>query len=1486
MKHITFLFFLLLFFLFDFSNAQTFQSAAPLKMRRVDHESQLMNNGKVLAFGGYNGYQFNMYFYRSAEIYDRVTDTWSYTDSMAVARTDFSSVILHDGTVMAIGGRNYVEAALSSCELYNPVTGKWTAAASMNMGRSYTNAVLLKNGNVLVTGRENATCELYDVATKKWTYGNPMIYLHGFGSTMISLSDGSVLAFGGNGALTNAERYDPVTGEWKACGNLSAACQFSNAVLLPDGTVLIYGSAFGNGDVCFLFNPSTNTFKTAGKLNVGRMDVPGMLLDNGQVLTYGIGDLSTPTDIKAMEVYDPVLDAWHVAPYILPGNYGYTIHKLFSGEVLIVGGNFTTGNGSSKDCLLIHPEEANGCAAPNGTLSVGTSVPAICYGKNGTVTVANSQPGVNYKAMINNATIGNAVTGNGATINLSIPYNFLSTGKNIIQVSASFTGCNAIILNDTAQLTVNRNNVIKPKVVTNGALVSCNPAPVTLSSSVASTGYLWSTGATTSSIGAATTGYYYVILKDANGCLGYPSDTVLVKKLDASIPIKVDTNMLLCANHAPVQLHATPVDGVWSGVGITAGGLFSPAAVPADGIYNMVYTYCDKTDTTKIEVNSQPAETGFKIKTSKEYVCYQYDVDISCFKTNPKALYQLTINNRTFSDQTGTNISWNSIFIEDTINYITVKEILSNDCGTRITEKKDTIYLAPNPNLYLDVKADTLCSGNIPEVSIYNTEPNSKYYLFSQDKNIRCSDIFAGNGGELKIKMYYPVYENHDFTVLVISQYGCTLQLKDDPMLYVKKKSVDFEVSLPGGVPGDLFTLKNTSTSSSDSYKWNIDGTISTVTNPGPVSFTMPGVKKIILTGNNNSTGCLETMTRTVDIVKVATKAPGIACEYDTLPKVNYGIKDFGSNVVREKPIYAFHVDKDGNRYISEAARFTNGPIYQGAYGVSLKKYDKNNKLLWEKKHDTYNSAYDANFVSNFIVDIESDNSGNIYIAGHFNGNYWKWDNMEIKSPLFPTYVFSIAYIMKLNAQGVVQWMVNSREDYQGYSSNSFTDIVYVNDNTIYATLTRPSVMYFADGTGQDFDAPCDIGVIQIDKDGKFKKKFKSERTFDPYLLTLYTPDTSHYVPAVVASLSPKMAVTSTGKIVLVGKSHGMIPFGDLKYDSPSERFTEFMAVLDTLNGWEKVKTLYSYVPSKYDLTHNENQVAPLFALDKTDNIYLSEFVTANDNRDVINGTKRGFTAKYDLDGNLKWMDSTTFINGKGMVSTEKEIIVYGNYSTFYSAGPTVADRVGMRSKGLNDAIITSYSFDGKVNWLETVASDSADYGYLLAKQRCADNVYFTGGLKHSSSFMTKSITTNTPRCFIAKYAASGDCTSQNCNDCAGYLNGYAFLDSCRICAGGKTGITPILDVTKCKTTGIDQDVHASEISVYPNPAADQLTITSMDVISEISIRNMIGEVVFTKLLNNITNYTIDISRLPAAVYIITVKAKGTEFNRKVLFIK
>lgn len=85
-------------------------------------------------------------------------------------------------------------------------------------------------------------------------------------------------------------------------------------------------------------------------------------------------------------------------------------------------------------------------------------------------------------------------------------------------------------------------------------------------------------------------------------------------------------------------------------------------------------------------------------------------------------------------------------------------------------------------------------------------------------------------------------------------------------------------------------------------------------------------------------------------------------------------------------------------------------------------------------------------------------------------------------------------------------------------------------------------------------------------------------------------------------------------------------------------------------------------------------------------------------------------------------------------------------------------------------------------------------------------------------------------------------------------------------------------------TTGINAIEKSTNISIYPNPASEKLTITAQSAISEILVRNLVGQTVVKTMANGLEQ-SVDLTAIEAGNYVLTVKFdNGQQTTRK--FIK
>ena len=100
-----------------------------------------LHDGTILAAGGFGAMGRNAT--GATEIYTPSKGVWTATGALNMPRGDFAMSVLPDGTVIAIGGSSSSNADVASTEVYTPATGTWAVSASLAQPNAGAQAVLV-----------------------------------------------------------------------------------------------------------------------------------------------------------------------------------------------------------------------------------------------------------------------------------------------------------------------------------------------------------------------------------------------------------------------------------------------------------------------------------------------------------------------------------------------------------------------------------------------------------------------------------------------------------------------------------------------------------------------------------------------------------------------------------------------------------------------------------------------------------------------------------------------------------------------------------------------------------------------------------------------------------------------------------------------------------------------------------------------------------------------------------------------------------------------------------------------------------------------------------------------------------------------------------------------------------------------------------------------------------------------------------------------
>ncbi len=355
-------------FVSDPSVLGQWSAVSPLPI--VPIHSTYLPNGKVISWDRKWGID-----YTNPQLLDPASMTMVPTPHPGKELFCSGHVLLADGKLFVAGGHLVNDSyGLDSAFTYDPVANQWNQLPNMNAGRWYPSVCLLGNGDpVVMSGTitpalgNNQVPQVFEFSTGNWRtlstavrnlYTFPMVHLAPNGMVFVPGPEatsryldtsgsgawidvaaaieggrdygGSVLydvgkvlmVGGGDPPKKTAERIDlgAPTPAWSAAAPMSYARRQMNALLLPDGTVLVTGgtSTSGFNDpagsilAAELWDPATNTWQVLSAMQVPRLyHSESILLPDGRVLSSGGGHPAGNSDNFNAEVYSP--------PYLFKG---------------------------------------------------------------------------------------------------------------------------------------------------------------------------------------------------------------------------------------------------------------------------------------------------------------------------------------------------------------------------------------------------------------------------------------------------------------------------------------------------------------------------------------------------------------------------------------------------------------------------------------------------------------------------------------------------------------------------------------------------------------------------------------------------------------------------------------------------------------------------------------------------------------------------------------------------------------------------------------------------------------------------------------------------------------------------------------------------------------------------------------------------------------------------------------------------------------
>ncbi len=268
-----------------------------------------------------------------------------------------------------------------------------------------------------------------------------------------------------------------------------------------------------------------------------------------------------------------------------------------------------------------------------GTAGLDMNTWSSCYNTSYGATGGIAGVGLKYNAVIpentstsvTNVNLGNDISltcGQSAILNAGNPgagY-IWSTGATSPTITVTTPGNYWVTVSacgGTDSDTIQVSNVSNPITVILGrdTSIACNQSLI-LNSRIQGASYIWSTGATTSSITIFSPGQYWVTV---NLCSATDSDTLIVSALNNPITIDLGNDMSIACNQSVVLNSGFPGGTyLWS-----TGATTSSITVSSPGQYWVAVSSCSAGDSDTILVSSSISPTTVDLGTDRNLKCTQ-----------------------------------------------------------------------------------------------------------------------------------------------------------------------------------------------------------------------------------------------------------------------------------------------------------------------------------------------------------------------------------------------------------------------------------------------------------------------------------------------------------------------------------------------------------------------------------------------------------------------------------------------------------------------------------------------------------------------------------------------------------------------------------------------------------------------------------------------------------------------------------------------
>ncbi|MFA4852230.1 MAG: SBBP repeat-containing protein [Bacteroidales bacterium] len=525
---------------------------------------------------------------------------------------------------------------------------------------------------------------------------------------------------------------------------------------------------------------------------------------------------------------------------------------------------------------------------------------------------------------------------------------------------------------------------------------------------------------------------------------------------------------------------------------------------------------------------------------------------------------------------------------------------------------------------------------------------------------------------------------------------------------------------------------------------------------------------------------------------------------------------------------------------------------------------------LWAKSAGGNNGSSYGN-------SIITDAYGNSYVTGYFNSFTIAFGSYILNNANSTYPLIDNIFLAKYDANGNVLWAKSfggTGTGNNGAYGDKGQSITIDASGNIYITgeFSSPSITFGNYTLNNYGNNAYDVFIAKFDAGGN--------------ALWAKSAGGNYY------DMSYSIKADASGNVYITGE-----------FDSPSITFGNY-----TLNNHGN--NAYDVFFAKFDVNGNvlwaksaggnADDVGNSITTDASGNVYITgEFdppsITFGNYTLNNTGVWDIFLVKYNASGNVLWAKSAIGTNNDYANSVTVDAL--GNaYVAGQFDSPTMTvgsiTLTNANTNGSFDLFLAKYDTGGNVLWAKSAGGTDYDVAYSVAVD-VSGNAYVVGCFNSSTLTFGSTTLTNAgyENIFLVKYDAGGNVLwaksaggtgSDGANsvavDASGntYLTGY-FLSS--TITFGSTTLTNayvgLFDIFLAKLgngTGINEFSNKFDISVFPNPSIDNITIIIPQK-ATIEISNIQGQLIKTLAVSS-NKTSIDVSAFPCGMYVVKVKTE------------